>query len=141
MEQYKTVDVKSQSEERPTALRSNIVEKYMKDIFNKNNGDDYQQKLKVVRKMHELNMDNRVLNNMRQTMNEQIDDERGLMKADDFKRMFFTAYRAVTEDKKQTVFNMLLPLIMPDRLDMETEEDAIRTKFSSSKRLPSPVSD
>ena len=59
------LSMSSQSEERPTALRSNIVEKYMRDILNKNNGDDYQQKLKVVRKMHELNMDNRVLNNMR----------------------------------------------------------------------------
>jgi hypothetical protein len=39
----------------------------------------YRSRLAVVRKMMELKMDNRVLNNMRMTMNESIEDERGLM--------------------------------------------------------------
>ena len=42
--------------------------------------------------MMDLQMDNRVLNNMRQTMNEQIEDERGLMCKSDFKKMFFTIF-------------------------------------------------
>ena len=43
--------------------------------------------------MHEYKMDNRVLNNMRKSMNELIEDERGLMKIEDFRKMFFTFYR------------------------------------------------
>ena len=37
-------------------------------------------------------MDNRVLNNMRQTMNESIEDEKGLMNKVDFQKMFYTAF-------------------------------------------------
>lgn len=80
-------------EERPTALRSNIVEKYVREVLNsKKNPEIYQQKLDVVRKMIKLRMDNRVLNNMRQTMNESIEDEKGLMNKNDFKKMFYTAF-------------------------------------------------
>jgi uncharacterized membrane protein (DUF106 family) len=46
--------------------------------------------------MHEYGMDNRVLNNMRQSMNEQIEDERGLMKTQDFRKMFYTFYRSIS---------------------------------------------
>ena len=42
--------------------------------------------------MIKLRMDNRVLNNMRQTMNESIEDEKGLMNKTDFKKMFYTAF-------------------------------------------------
>ena len=42
-------------------------------------------------------MDNRVLNNMRKSMNELIQDERGLMKIEDFRNMFFTFYRSVLQ--------------------------------------------
>lgn len=44
-------------------------------------------------------------------MNEQIEDERGLMKVHDFKKMFYTAFRHSSDYNKKTVIDMLLPLI------------------------------
>ena len=73
-------------EERTSVLRSNVVDKYIIDILK----DDRKKKvtkfskLDVVKKMLFFRMDNRVLNNMRQVMNEMIKDERGLMSRDDF---------------------------------------------------------
>lgn len=89
-------------EERPTALRSNIVEKYVREVLNKKkNPKAYELKLSVVKQMIKLNFDNRVLNNMRQTMNESIEDERGHMLKTDFKRMLFTAFGKVDDEKKK----------------------------------------
>ena len=98
-------------EERPTALRSSIVERYVQTVTNKNRDRNYEQKLRIVKKMQELGMDNRVLNNMRQCMNEQIEDERGLMKIEEFRAMFFTAFGRIPETKKQTIYELLLPMI------------------------------
>ena len=53
-------------EERPTVLRANIVEKYLHSILNKKKDPaKYEKQYMIVKKMHEYNMDNRVLNNMR----------------------------------------------------------------------------
>lgn len=51
--------------------------------------------------MIKLRMDNRVLNNMRQTMNEQIEDEKGHMSKVDFKKMFYTAFGKKQEENKK----------------------------------------
>ena len=53
-------------EERPTVLRSNVVDKYIIDILRQEkNPKEYAEKLEVVKKMLFLKLDNRVLNNMR----------------------------------------------------------------------------
>ena len=111
-------------EERPTALRSNIVEKYVREVLNKKkNPQTYELKLAVVKQMIRLNFDNRVLNQMRQTMNEQIEDERGHMLKSDFKRMLFTAFKAVDDDKKRLLFDMLCPLISAEKEDCSQHGD------------------
>ena len=56
-------------------------------------------------------MDNRVLNNMRYRMNQQIKDEHGIMQVNDFRRMFFTAFGRIEESKKIIIYNLLLPII------------------------------
>ena len=72
-------------EERPTVLRSSIVEKYVHSVLSKKqNAYNYDKKFEIVKLMHRLKLDNRVLNNMRQKMNESIVDERGLMSKQDF---------------------------------------------------------
>ena len=48
---------------------------------------------------------------MRQVMNEQIEDERGLMSLAEFKKMFFTSFGRTDEQKVNTIFEMLLPII------------------------------
>ena len=60
-------------------------------------------------------MDNRVLNNMRQTMNESIEDERGLMSKVDFKQMFFTSFGRAAEENKKVIYDMLIPIIETDK--------------------------
>jgi len=57
-----------------------------------NNPKLYDKKFEIVKKMLELKMDNRILNQMRQSMNESIEDERGLMSRNDFKKMLYTSF-------------------------------------------------
>ena len=76
-----------------------------------NDPQGYKRKLEVVKKMFTLRIDNRILNNMRQFMNEQIEDERGLMSKKEFKKMFFTFLGRTAEDNKNLIFKMLIPII------------------------------
>mgnify|MGYP000262159693 CR=1 FL=1 len=93
-------------------MRSNVVDKYIIDILRQEkNPKEYAEKLEVVKKMLFFKMDNRVLNNMRQAMNECIKDEDGLMSADEFKSMFYTSFRHSSELSKATVYEMLMPLV------------------------------
>ena len=48
---------------------------------------------------------------MRQSMNEQIEDERGLMSKEDFKKMLFTAFGRISTEKKEKVYEMIIPLV------------------------------
>jgi hypothetical protein len=77
-------------EERPTALRSNVVERYIMEILGSQRA--FKEKENIVSKMIELRCDNRVLNQMRETMNNKIEDENGLMSIEAFKKMFYTAH-------------------------------------------------
>ena len=107
--------IQEAKDERPNVLRSNIVEKYVREILNKDkNPSVHQKKLNVVRKMMELKVDNRILNSMRQVMNEQIEDERGLMSIMDFKKMFYTSFGRGSQEKTTAIYNMLLPIILGD---------------------------
>lgn len=113
-------------EERPAVLRSNVVDRYILDILGADkNPISYAKKLEVVKKMLFLRMDNRVLNSMRQVMNESIEDERGLMKVEQFVRMFDTAFKQSSESNKKTVKDMLVPLI---RIDPSSVANTIRSK-------------
>ena len=44
-------------------------------------------------------------------MNEQIEDERGLMSKEDFKKMLFTAFGRIPNEKKEQVYKMIIPLV------------------------------
>ena len=61
-----------------------------------------------------LGLDNRVFNYMRQTMNEQIEDERGLMIKTDFKKMLFTACSRMTNSVLKQIYEMIMPVIEAD---------------------------
>jgi hypothetical protein len=129
-EQQINMGINQAKEERPAVLRSNVVDRYILDILGADkNPISYAKKLDVVKKMLFLRMDNRVLNSMRQVMNESIEDERGLMKVEQFVSMFDTAFKSTSEESKKTVKDMLLPLI---KVDARSKANSIRTK--SSKR-------
>ena len=108
-------NMESGKEERPTALRANMVELYVRSILNsETNPKLYKQKLGIVEKMIDLRMDNRILNQMRQTMNENIEDTRGLMSVEDFKTMFFTSFGRSNQGNRNIIYQMLLPLVVED---------------------------
>jgi len=128
--------VNQNKEERPTALRSSIVERYVLGVIHKNNDKQYEQKLYIVKKMQELGMDNRVLNNMRQNMNEQIQDDHGLMKIEEFHKMFFTAFGRIPEYKKKVIYDLLLPIIEVAKADVEDSHG--HGHIQDHPMLPSP---
>ena len=68
------------------------MEKYVREILAHDIPSSKKQKMHVISKLIELRIDNRILNNMRQTMNESIQDERGLMTIEEFQKMFFTSF-------------------------------------------------
>ena len=49
--------------------------------------------VRIIEQIYRLNLDNRILNNLRQQLNELIEDEKGLVFPDVFKRMFFTFFK------------------------------------------------
>ena len=54
-------------------------------------------------------MDNRIFNNLKQQLNELIDDEKSLISVDEFRKMFFTFFKG--EFKASLLYEKLLPFI------------------------------
>ena len=54
---------------------------------------------------------------MRESMNNNIEDEKGLMSVEDFTKMFFTAHGRIKPDCVKKIFSMLLPIILADSED------------------------
>ena len=65
-----------------------------------------------------MNFDLRILNNLRQQLNELIEDERGIVAPEIFKRMFFTFFKG--EKHANLIYEMLEPLVCL-HIDEETE--------------------
>lgn len=63
----------------------------------------------MVEQIIRLNLDNRILNNLRQELNEEINDERGLVTLHRFRTMFFTFFKG--EQFAYQIFDMLWPCI------------------------------
>ena len=64
-------------------------------------------------------MDNRILNNLRTQLNEMINDERGLVSPDIFKRMFFTFFKG--ERYAYQVYDMLHPVVT-EHYDQQSDQ-------------------
>jgi hypothetical protein len=71
--------------------------------------NDHMNWVNIIELMYRHNLDNRILNNLRQQLNEMIEDERGLVLPDVFRKMFFTFFKG--EQYAYQVFEMLLPII------------------------------
>lgn len=64
----------------------------------------------------------RILNNLRQQLNELIEDEKGIVKPEIFKRMFFTFFKG--EKHANQIYEMLEPVVcMPYDQDAVINED------------------
>mmetsp|Transcript_29125 Transcript_29125/g.21669 ORF Transcript_29125/g.21669 Transcript_29125/m.21669 type:complete len:166 (-) Transcript_29125:63-560(-) len=95
-------------QDRPSELRSKIVEGYLRKLLDKEELHN-QEKINVVKKMYELNVDNRILNNLRQTMNSLIVDEKGFFSVQQFKELFMSAFKS--NFKSKIIYDLLLPQI------------------------------
>jgi hypothetical protein len=104
----------SQIAERPNVMRAEVVDSYIKSIME--DGAKMAQLeqgpgnwIKIIETMIKLNIDNRILNNLRQTLNEMITDEKGIVETYVFKKLFFTYF---TNDKRANViYEMLRPAV------------------------------
>lgn len=84
-------------------MRARIVDQYIKSVLEPNSNNDMykgtgkpvrnEEWVSVVEQIYRLNLDNRILNNLRQQLNEMIEDERGLVNVEIFKKMFFTFFK------------------------------------------------
>lgn len=85
-------------------MRAKIVDKYIKKVLKQD-----PKWVSVVEQIIKFNIDNRILNNLRQELNEQITDTNGLVELSKFKKMFFTFFKG--ESKAFLVFDKLWPCI------------------------------
>lgn len=89
-------------------MRAKVVDKYIKEVLD---GKDSRtlKWVAVIEQIYRLNLDNRILNNLRQQLNEEIEDERGLVDEIIFRKMFFTFFKG--EKHAYQVYEMLWPCI------------------------------
>ena len=62
-----------------------------------------------------MNLDNRILNNLRLQLNEMIEDEAGHVSPEVFKRMFFTFFKG--QHSAYQVYEMLAPIVSEHYVD------------------------
>jgi len=62
-----------------------------------------------VLKIYEYNVDNRIFNNMRQTMNAQLHQYNDLMKLQKFRDLFYSTFKG--NPNANEIFNLLLEVI------------------------------
>ena len=90
-------------------MRSRLVDLYIKSVLSDHKQLKREDFIQVIEEIYRLNLDNRILNNLRMQLNEMIEDEKGLVSVEVFKKMFFTYFKG--EKKAFMIFDMLLPLI------------------------------
>eukprot|EP00347_Sterkiella_histriomuscorum_P014538 403360494 len=93
--------------DRPHELRSTIVDKYLVSLLQ---DDSKNNKVEIVNAMYEMNVDNRILNNLRQTMNGLVVEEKGLLSVNQFRELFLSFFK--DNLKCNTIYDLLLPVIL-----------------------------
>lgn len=68
------------------------------------------QPVEVIKEIYKNTMDNRIFNNLKQQLNEMIEDERSLISVEEFRKMFYTYFKG--EAKAGLVYEKLLPCIL-----------------------------
>ena len=64
----------------------------------------------VFKEIYRNAMDNRIFNNLKQQLNEMIDDEKSLISIDEFRKMFFTFFKG--EFKASLLYEKLLQFVI-----------------------------
>ena len=85
-------------------MRSELVDNYFSQVMKGSNEQN-----DVFREIYRHVMDNRIFNNLKQQLNEMIEDEKALISIEEFRKMFFTFFKG--EDKASIIYEKLLPQI------------------------------
>ena len=101
---------KTTAGERPQPMRPDLIDDYCRQIADFTGKRDSAQPVKVFKNMIRHNMDNRIFNNLKQQLNDSIDDEKSLLEVDQFKKMFNTYFKA--DSKADIIYEDLLPCIL-----------------------------
>lgn len=86
-------------------MRSTLVDSYFSKVMRASGGATSN----VFKEIYRNVMDNRIFNNLKQQLNEMIEDDKSLISIDEFRRMFFTFFKG--EAKAGLIFDQLLPFI------------------------------
>ena len=92
-------------QERPMNMRSELVQNYFNDVMKGTKTDQND----LYKMMYKNVMDNRIFNNLKQQLNEMIDDEKSLISIDEFRKLFFTYFKG--EQKATNLYDRLLPFL------------------------------
>ena len=90
-----------------------MVDKHLKDIFEQ----QIPEKQGIVQEIYNLNVDNRIFNQMKRAMNETIQQEQGSLPTKDFKHLFMTCFKH-DPVRGEKIYNMMLPHVRVDENNM-----------------------
>ena len=119
--------------ERPGPMRPQVVEDYRQQIQDfTGKGEDSQAKM-VFKDIYKNVMDNRIFNNLKQQLNEMIEDERSLISIEEFRKLFVTYFKG--EVKASIIYEKLLTCIKvyeqgDELLEQPPQEGEYETKVS-----------
>lgn len=86
-------------------MRSELVESYFSEVIKSTGGGSSV----VFKEIYKNIMDNRIFNNLKQQLNEMIEDEKSLISIEEFRRLFFTYFKS--ENKAGIIYEKMLPFI------------------------------
>ena len=72
-----------------------MMDKYVKRVLG-NSGGEAGGMSTIIKEIYRKNMDNRILNNLRQQINEMLEDPKGLFEVEIFKNLWFMYFKAET---------------------------------------------
>ena len=98
-------------------MRSDLVDNYFSRVMHSSGGPASS----VFKEIYRNVMDNRIFNNLKQQLNEMIEDEKSLISIEEFRKMFFTFFKG--EFKAGLLYEKLLPFITVWELGGEVYEE------------------
>jgi hypothetical protein len=122
-------------------MRSEITDRYIQMIAEMGekmalmSPDDPKNWVRIIQKMYEFNMDNRILNNLRNQLNSSITDEKGLVSCALFRSLFFTYFKG--EPHAYHIYDMLESAVSVyyDGLNFLAEGDSKMTDENKYVRI------
>ena len=91
-------------------MRPALVEDYRQQILELTKNGDESNVKKVFKDIYKHTMDNRIFNNLKQQLNEMIEDERSLLSIEEFRRLFYTYFKG--EASADIIFQQMLPCLV-----------------------------